>query len=119
MGLKQNIAELFQLGEIKDTLVGLIEAKISLKKIEIQEKVEYGVGKLIYILIQAFLGMLSFTLALVLAAYFLNIWLGAPWGYVIVLSLSLLSLALFSLKKEEIKEAIRDRVVKEVDAVDE
>lgn len=119
MGLKQNITELFQLGEIKDTLVGLIEAKVNLKKIEIQEKVEYGVGKLIYILLQAFLGLLCFTFVMILVAYFLNVWLGAPWGYVIVLGITLLALGIFNLKSEEIKKAIRERVVKEVDAVDE
>ena len=41
MGFKKNIAELFQLGEIKDSIIGLVEAKVQLKKIEIQEKVEY------------------------------------------------------------------------------
>jgi uncharacterized membrane protein YqjE len=117
MGLKQNLSDLLHIGEIKDSVLEIIEAKIQLKKLEIQEKAEEGIAGLIYGILLATGALLCLIFILILLAYFLNQWLGAPWGYVINLGLAIIALLLLKTQKETIKSKIQDEIVKEMDAM--
>ncbi|AWV99645.1 phage holin family protein [Arcticibacterium luteifluviistationis] len=118
MSLKSSIGDLFKLGEIKDSVISLIEAKFELKKIEIQEKAERGVAELIFTILLLILGSTVLVFVLILAAFGLNVWLGEPYGYVTILVLLLITFAVVYKKKREIKEMITETIQKEMDAMD-
>lgn len=118
MSLKNSIGDLFKLGEIKDSVVSLIEAKLELKKIEIQEKAERGVAELIFAILLMILGSIVLIFVLILAAFGLNVWLGEPYGYVVILVLLLITFGVMFNKKREIKEMITETIQKEMDAMD-
>lgn len=118
MGLRNSIGDLLKLGEIKDSIISLFEAKFELKKIEIQEKAERGVAELIFVILLMILGSIVLVFALILAAYGLNVWLGEPYGYVVILVLMLLTVSIVYNKKSEIKEIITETIQKEMDAMD-
>ena len=104
------------LDEFKDEIeVWMID---ELKKIEIQEKAERGVAELIFVILLMILGSIVLVFALILAAYGLNVWLGEPYGYVVILVLLLLTLGIVYNKKSEIKEIITETIQKEMDAMD-
>ncbi|WP_341226582.1 phage holin family protein [uncultured Arcticibacterium sp.] len=118
MSLKSSIGDLFKLGEIKDSVISLIEAKLELKKIEIQEKAERGVAELIFAILLMVLGSMVLVFVLIMAAFGLNVWLGEPFGYLTILVLLLITLAVVFNKKKEIKEMITETIQKEMDAMD-
>jgi uncharacterized membrane protein YqjE len=117
MGLKQNLGDLLRIGEIKDSVMEIIEAKIQLKKIELQEKAEEGVSGLIYGILLAAAAFLCLIFVLVLLAYFINQWLGEPWGYVIDLGIAILALVVLKTQKVTIKAKIQEEIMKEMDAM--
>lgn len=117
MGLKQNLNDLLHIGQIKDNVIELIEAKIQLKKLEVQEKAEEGIAGLIYAILLAAGAFLCMLFILILIAYFLNLWLGEPWGYVIMLGFSIVALLILKNQKESIKAKIKDEIIKEMDAM--
>jgi hypothetical protein len=53
-----------------------------------------------------------------IVAWGLNVWLGAPWGYVIIFAFLLIFLATLYSKRDTIKTAIREVIQKEMDAMD-
>ncbi|MCR9062963.1 MAG: phage holin family protein [Cytophagales bacterium] len=118
MGLKNSLSDLLKIGEIKDNVIGLIEAKFELKKLEIQEKAERAVADLIYRFIFLIVATFSMVFMLILIAWSVNQWLGEPWGYVIILAIMLLILLFFHLKRDEVKEQIKEVIQKEMDAMD-
>ena len=118
MGLRNNLSNLLRLGEIKDSMVRFIEAKFELKKIEIQEKAERGVAELIFTLGLVILGAIVVVFVLILAAYGLNVWLGTPYGYLMILAFLILTFISVYVNKVTIKGKIRDIIQKEMDAMD-
>jgi hypothetical protein len=118
MGIKNTLSDMFNLGEIKDKIIELIEAKFELKKLEIQEKAEKGVAEVIFALgLMIFLAViLVFVLHFI--AYGLNVWLGEPYGDVIILVLLIISLLMIYTRKDNIKEKIKSVIEKEMDAMD-
>jgi uncharacterized membrane protein YqjE len=118
VGIKNKLSDMFKLGEIKDKVIELIEAKFELKKLEIQEKAERGMAELIFSL-----GLIIF-LAVILVfvlhfiAFGLNVWLGEPYGDVVILVFLLVSLIIIYIRKDDIKDMIRKTIEKELDAMD-
>jgi 1,4-dihydroxy-2-naphthoate octaprenyltransferase len=55
---------------------------------------------------------------LLIAVWGLNLWLGEPWGLVIIFTLLLIILAVVYSKKDQIKSSIREVIQKEMDAMD-
>lgn len=117
MGLKQNLSDLLRIGDIKDAVIEIIEAKVQLKKIEIQEKAEEGISGLIYGILLASGALLCVIFALILLAYFLNQWLGEPWGYVINFALAIIALVILKSQKVAIKAKIQEEIIKEMDSM--
>lgn len=115
MGLKQKIGDLFRLGEIKDSVLEIIDTKFQLKKLEIQEKIEYGMTELIYLFLLGALWLLFTCFVLLLLAYFVNLKIGEPWGLVVVLGFILIAILSVWLNKTAIKKKARERIMKEVD----
>ncbi|WP_304237140.1 phage holin family protein [Jiulongibacter sediminis] len=118
MGLKNSLSDLFKLGEIKDSVIKLIEAKFELKKLEIQEKIERAVADAVFRFIFLVLASVALVFLLMIVAWGLNVWLGAPWGYVIIFAFLLIFLATLYSKRDTIKTAIREVIQKEMDAMD-
>ncbi|MGR3811114.1 phage holin family protein [Jiulongibacter sp. NS-SX5] len=118
MGLKNSLSDLFKLGEIKDSVIKLIEAKFELKKLEIQEKIERAVADAIFRFVFLVLGSIAVVFLLMIAAWGLNLWLGAPWGYVLIFALLAITLGVIYLKRTDIKLTIREVIQKEMDAMD-
>lgn len=118
MGLKNSLSDLFKLGEIKDSVIKLIEAKFELKKLEIQEKIERAVADAIFRFVFLVLGAVTLVFLLLIVAWWLNQWLGAPWGYVTIFGLLLVMLIVVYTGRNKIKTAVREIIQKEMDAMD-
>lgn len=118
MGLKNTISDLFKLGEIKDAVIHLIEAKFELKKLEIQEKAERGISQLIFTIGLVIFIAVVLVFILQLIAFGLNVWLGEPYGLVVILSVLIIVLAIVYSRKETIKDKIKETIQKEMDAMD-
>ncbi len=110
MGLKETISGVFKLGELKDQVLNLFEAKFELKKIEIQEKAEKAIADLLFKLVLALLSVIIICLFSVWAALALNSALGYSWGFVIIIGFYLLLLLLIYLTKDKIALRIREKV---------
>lgn len=115
MGIKQNIGDLLRVGEIKDSIVEIVEAKVELKKIEIQERAEKTLTTLAYNLFLGLLMLMSFIFLLILLGFLINMSLGAPWGFIIILSVCIFCLVLAKVYKKPISEKIRKEISKEID----
>lgn len=118
MGIKNTISDFFKLGEIKDTVLNLFEAKFELKKMEIQEKAEKGVAELIFFLILIILGSMLLIFLLILAAFGLNNWLGGVYGFVVISCLLSVVIAFFYVSKNTVKKVIREAIQRAMDAMD-
>jgi uncharacterized membrane protein YqjE len=118
VGFKNSISDLFKLGEIKDAVIQLVEAKFELKKIEIQEKAERGVSELIFTLGLVMFLAIILVFALQIVAYGLNLWLGEPYGLLAVLGFLIILIALVYSERDKIKDKIKDTIQKEMDAMD-
>lgn len=115
MGLRDKLSDLFNLGELKDAVISLIEAKFELKKIEILEKSERAIADLLYYMIFALIASIALVFILILAAFGLNKLLGEPYGTLLILILVLICLLIYHAKRYEVKAKLRERIQKEID----
>lgn len=118
MGLKNTLSDLLKVGDIKDTIIKLVEAKFELKKLEIQEKIERAVADAVFRFMFLVLASVVLIFVLIIASWGLNVWLGTPWGYVTILVLLLIGLGLFYAQRDSVKREIREIIQKEMDAMD-
>ncbi len=110
------MSDFLRIGELKENLVRLIEAKFELGKISIQEKIESITVKILYALFLFILSFMIFILLNILIANILNQLLNSfYWGYIflIIFYSILLSGCLFW--KNELIVFIQKKVEKEVD----
>lgn len=85
MSLKDNFSRFLRIDEIKYALIGLIEAKLELKKLEVQEQLGKQLTDIVYGLITLIIGLVILIFFSILIATGLNIWLASAWyGYAIV-----------------------------------
>lgn len=116
MNIKGEIEKYLKLGELKDTVIQLIEAKFELKKLEIQEQIERLVTELVYVLVASFFVLTIAILLSVLLGEGLNQLFHSSWlGYAAVCSLYLILLIIWLTKRLSVKRAIKHRVEKIVD----
>ncbi|OJV21212.1 MAG: hypothetical protein BGO21_10050 [Dyadobacter sp. 50-39] len=111
---------LSQLEEIKDTLFKYFETRIDLFKIETRDKIERAVVMGIFASILLCLGLTILILLVILLGTFLNKWLHSDYlGFVILLGVFILKLAITIIWKETWIKLIRKIIVRFVSAKEE
>ncbi len=118
MGLTNKLSELLKVGEIKDMVIRLVEAKFELKKLEIQEKLEQMAADAVYWALFLILGAVASVFILILAAWGFNQWLGEPWGYVIILAMALLVMGIMYGASDRVKQQIKEGIQKRMDELE-
>lgn len=116
MGLKDSFSKFLRTDEIKYALIGLIEAKLELKKLEVQEILGEQLTNLVYALVLLLIGLMVLFFVSILIASGLNSWLGSVWyGYAIV-GVIYVCLLIFWISQElTIKRKIREITEKQLD----
>ncbi len=116
MNIKESISDYLKIGELKDNLMQVIEAKIDLKKLDIQEKIEDKIAPLITNLIIGVFVFIAFVMLNIILAVLLNGALESTWiGYAIVfLIYSLLALLIY-VNREKVEVSIKNKISEEID----
>lgn len=82
MKVTQKVADYLGLEQFKSNVIALVEAKVALTKLEVQEKIELLLTQAIFIFIKAALGLAILVMASVCIGGLLNAWWESPWlGY--------------------------------------
>jgi len=82
MKVTQKVADYLGLEQFKSNVLALVEAKVALTKLDIQEKLEILLVQAIVILIKAGLGLAVLVMASVCLGGLLNAWWHSAWlGY--------------------------------------
>lgn len=111
---------LSQLEEIKDTLFKYFETRIDLFKIETRDKIERAVVIGVYAAILLCLGLTILILLVILLGTFLNKWLHSDYlGFVILLGVFVIKLAITIIWKETWIRLIRKIIVRFVSEKEE
>lgn len=94
MKVAQKVSDYLGLEQFKSNVVALIEAKVALTKLEVQEKIEALLAQAILLLMKAFLGLATFLMASVWIGGLLNQWWESAWlGYAALMTFYGLALA--------------------------
>ncbi len=111
MGLKDSVSKFLRIKEIKYAIIGLVEAKLELKKLEVQERLGTHLTDTIFGLVTLSLGLVSLLFLTILVAVGLNYWLESVWyGYAIAGLFYLFLLAIWSLNEKTVKGKIKTKV---------
>ncbi len=114
MGLFDKIGGMLNLNELKDQVLGLMEAKFELKKIELQEKAEEQIAAAFYKLIFVFLGFIILVLLSVWGALALNALIGYPFGFVLIILFYAFIILVVYLLRKSIAFKIREKLEQKI-----
>lgn len=115
MSLKDTFSKAFGFGDLKYALIGLIEAKLELKKIELQEQLGVQLTKLVFLLVTVLLSLVVLTFLSILIALGINRWLGSEWyGFAIIMAIYTIILILWISNKQMLKQKIDKKVSENV-----
>ena len=110
------MADFLKIGELKDNLVKLIEAKFELTKLNVQDKIEGVVVKAAHALITFILGVIVLIFLSILLALGMSYLLESSWlGFLIVFAFYAMLLAVFVLAKISVLQIIKKKVAEIVD----
>ncbi|MFN3488450.1 MAG: phage holin family protein [Emticicia sp.] len=110
------MSDFLKIGELKENLVKLIEAKFELTKLNIQDKIEGIAVKVAYALIMFILGIVVIIFLSILIALGLNHLIGSSWlGFLIMFGFYTIILAIFIFAKDSVQNTIKKRVEEIVD----
>ena len=110
------MSDFLKIGELKENLVKLIEAKFELTKLNVQDKIEGIAVKAAYALITFILSMVVIIFLSILIAIGLNHLLQSSWlGFLIMFSIYTIILAIFIFAKDSVQNTIKKRVEEIVD----
>jgi uncharacterized membrane protein YqjE len=116
MNLKDDISDFLKIGELRENIIKLIEAKFELTKLGIQDKIESIAVKVVYALITFILGIVVLIFLSILIAIGLNNLIKSSWaGYLIMLVFYIVILAIFIFAKEKVLFEIKEKVEEVVD----
>ncbi len=109
MSLKDSFSRFLRTDEIKYALIGLIEAKLELKKLEVQEILGEQLTNLVYALMLLLIGLMVLLFLSILIASGLNSWLASAWyGYAIIGAIYVCVLIFWISQEFTIKRKIRE-----------
>jgi hypothetical protein len=110
------MSDFLKIGELKENLIKLIEAKFELTKLNVQDKIEGIVVKVAYALITFILGIVVIIFLSILIALGLNHLIGSSWlGFLFMFGFYILILAIFIFAKDSVQNTIKKRVEEIVD----
>jgi cytochrome c biogenesis protein CcdA len=110
------MSDFLKIGELKENLVKLIEAKFELTKLNVQDKIEVIAVKAVYALITFILGIVVIIFLSILFALGINHLLESTWiGFLIMFGIYAIILAIFIFAKKSVLIKIKKRVEKMVD----
>lgn len=110
------MSDFLKIGELKENLVKLIEAKFELTKLNVQDKIEGIAVKAAYALITFILGIVVIIFLSILIALGLNHLIGSSWlGFLIIFGIYAIILAIFIFAKDSVQHTIKKRVEEIVD----
>ncbi|HLO44976.1 MAG TPA: phage holin family protein [Leadbetterella sp.] len=116
MSLKSSISDYFKLDELKENLLNLVEAKFELKKLEIQEKLEALIAKVLVKLFMAVFLIIVFFFLNILMAVGLNYLTNTVWvGYVILGGIYFVLWLIFSTQTAKVEAVIKRKIGETLD----
>jgi hypothetical protein len=116
MNLKDNMSDFLKIGELRENVIKLIEAKFELTKLGIQDKVESIAVKTVHALVSFILSIVVLIFLSILTAIGLNILLKSLWlGFLIIFIFYLIVLSIFIFAKDIVLSAIKKKVEQVVD----
>ena len=116
MNLKDDMSDFLKIGELRENIVKLIEAKFELTKLGVQDKIESIAVKAVYALVTFILGIVVLIFLSILIAVGFNILLKSSWaGFLIMFAVYLIILAVFIFAKDAVISSIKKKVEEIVD----
>ncbi len=116
MNLKDDMSDFLKIGELRENIVKLIEAKFELTKLGVQDKIEGIAVKAIHALLTFILSIVVLIFLSILIAVGLNILLKSSWaGFLIIFVVYLIILAVFIFAKDAVISSIKKKVEEVVD----
>jgi amino acid transporter len=116
MNLKDDMSDFLKIGELRENIVKLIEAKFELAKLGVQDKIESIAVKAVHALVTFILGIVVLIFLSILIAVGLNILLNSSWaGFLIMFAVYLIILATFIFAKDAVISSIKKKVEEVVD----
>jgi len=110
------MSDFLKIGELKENLIKLIEAKFELTKLNVQDKIEGIAVKVAYALIMFILSIVVVIFLSILIALGLNHLIGSSWlGFLIMFGIYAIILAIFIFAKDTVQSTIKKRVEEIVD----
>lgn len=110
------MSDFLKIGELKENLVKLIEAKFELTKLNVQDKIEGIALKVAYAFITFILGIIVIIFLSILIALGINHLLESNWlGFLIMFIFYAIILAIFIFAKESVLSTIKKRVEEVID----
>ena len=111
MNLKDDMSDFLKIGELRENIVKLIEAKFELAKLGVQDKIERIAVKAILALFTFILGIVALIFLSILIAVGLNSLLKSSWaGYAIMLVSYLIILTIFIFAQDTVMSRIKKKV---------
>ncbi len=105
------MSDFLKIGELKENLVKLIEAKFELTKLNVQDKIEGIAVKAAYAFITFILGIVVIIFLSILLALGLNHLIGSYWlGFLVMFGFYVIILAIFIFAKDAVQSAIKKGV---------
>jgi amino acid transporter len=116
MNLKDDMSDFLKIGELRENIIKLIEAKFELTKLGIQDKIESIAVKAVHALVTFILGIVVLIFLSILISVGLNILLKSSWaGFLIMFAVYLIILAIFIFAKDAVISSIKKKVEEVVD----
>jgi amino acid transporter len=110
------MSDFLKIGELKENLVKLIEAKFELTKLNVQDKIEGIAVKAAYALITFILGIVVVIFLSIVIALGINYLLESSWlGFLIMFGIYAIILVIFIFAKKSVLNTIKKRVEKVID----
>lgn len=116
MNLKDDMSDFLKIGELRENIVKLIEAKFELAKLGVQDKIESIAVKAVHALFTFILGIVTLIFLSILIAVGINIFLKSSWaGYAIMFVFYFIILAIFIFSQDTVMSRIKKKVEAIVD----
>ncbi|MCF8324949.1 MAG: phage holin family protein [Leadbetterella sp.] len=116
MSIKSSISDYFKIDELKENLIKLIEAKFELKKLEVQEKIEGLISKLVVKIMMGVFLVMIFLLLNMLLAVGINYLTNSIWaGYAILMTVYLILWFIFNSQKAKVEAIIKTKIAEALD----
>jgi len=110
------MSDFLKIGELKENLVKLIEAKFELTKLNLQDKIEGIAVKVVYALLTFILGIVVVIFLSILIALGINNLLESYWlGFLIMFVIYAIILTIFIFARKSVLSTIKKGVEEVVD----